>query len=243
MATAEGKNCLLKLNHVDTFYRKLNILKNVSLFIENKEIVSLIGSNGAGKSTLLKAISGFVVPRSGEILFQDERIDKLPVEEIVKRGVVMVMERRRLFTTMTVLENLEMGAYLRPKDKDLRRDLEFVYELFPILRERANQLAGTLSGGEGQMLAIGRAIMANHKLLLLDEPSLGLAPKVVEEIFLTIQNLNKGGTTILLVEQSANIALRVAHRAYIIETGRITLEGAASELLSNEHVKKAYFGV
>jgi branched-chain amino acid transport system ATP-binding protein len=234
---------LLELAHIDTFYGNLHILKDVSLLINHKEIVSLIGSNGAGKSTLLKTISGFIVPKSGKILYQGRRIDRLTIEEIVKRGIVIVMERRRLFAPMTVLENLEMGAYLRTEDRELRKTLEFVYGLFPILRERAKQIAGTLSGGEGQMLAIGRALMTTPQILLLDEPSLGLAPKVVEEIFSVIQNLNQDGTTILLVEQNANIALALAHRAYVIETGRLTLEGTGPSLLSNEHVKKAYLGM
>ncbi len=236
-------HALLELEHVSSYYRKLNILKEVSLFVGQKEIVTLVGSNGAGKSTLLKTVIGLVTTRSGKILFEGQRIEGLHVGEIIKRGISIAMERRRLFSTLTVLENLEMGGYLRPKNEAFDNDIEFIYGLFPILRERAKQISGTLSGGQQQMLAIGRAIMAKPKLLLLDEPSLGLAPLVTQEIFSVIQELNRQGTTILLVEQNAHIALELAHRAYVIETGTITMEGTGHEVMNDGHVKRAYLGI
>jgi branched-chain amino acid transport system ATP-binding protein len=233
---------LLEVVDISSYYGKLRILSNVSLSVGNKEIASLVGSNGAGKSTLLRTICGLVTPKSGKVEYEGERIEGLAVTEIVKRGIAIVLERRRLFTTMTVLENLEMGAYLRAKDPTLEKDLEMVYGLFPVLRKRSKQIAGTLSGGEQQMLAIGRAVVANPKLLLLDEPSLGLAPILVEEIFSVIQNL-KHERSVLLVEQNAYMALRMADRAYVIETGKIVMSGNGHELLDNSHVKKAYLGM
>lgn len=236
---------MLAVNDVNTYYGGIHALKSASLEVKEGEIVALIGSNGAGKSTLLNCISGVVSIHSGSVIFNDCEITNLTPEKIVGQGVVQVPEGRQLFNPLTVLENLELGAYLRfsKGDKEeIEKDLDSVMELFPILKERKNQKAGTLSGGEQQMLSIGRAIMDRPQLMLLDEPSLGLAPLVVVEIFDVIRKLQKDGTTILLVEQNAKAALKVATRGYVIETGRITLEGEAKALLEDKDVMRAYLG-
>ena len=236
---------MLAVNDVNTYYGGIHALKSASLEVKEGEIVALIGSNGAGKSTLLNCISGVVSIHSGSVIFNDCEITNLTPEKIVGQGVVQVPEGRQLFNPLTVLENLELGAYLRfskGDKKEIEKDLDSVMELFPILKERKNQKAGTLSGGEQQMLSIGRAIMDRPKLMLLDEPSLGLAPLVVMEIFNVIRKLQKDGTTILLVEQNAKAALKVATRGYVIETGRITLEGEAKALLEDKDVMRAYLG-
>lgn len=234
---------MIRLSEVETYYGKAIILKGISMFLKQGEIVTLIGANGAGKSTTLRTISGLLHPTSGKIEFMEVRIDRLPPTKIVKMGVAHVPEGRQVFPDMMVIENLEMGGFVFGNDKKrLYEALEKVFHLFPILKERSKQLAGTLSGGEQQMLAMGRGLMSDPKLYLLDEPSLGLAPKIVDRIFEVILHINQEGKTILLVEQNANLALRNAHRAYVMETGRITLEGNASELLGNDYVKKAYLG-
>lgn len=234
---------LLDVKDIDVYYGNAKALNSVILKVEEKTIVTLIGVNGAGKSTTLRAISGLIQPSSGKIWFMGKRIDRLPPQDIVKLGIAHSPERRCLFPRMSVRENLNIGAYIR-KDKDkIQADLEKVYGHFPILKERQNQHAGTLSGGEQQMLAIGRSLMSNPKLLLLDEPSHGLAPLLVIEIAKIIRDINKRGITILLVEQNARLALQLAHKAYVLETGRVSVEGLASELLKNEKVKKAYLGL
>ena len=236
---------MLIVNSVNTYYGGIHALKSASLDVNAREIVALIGSNGAGKSTLLNCISGVVSIHSGSVIFNDCEITNLAPEKIVGQGIVQVPEGRQLFNPLTILENLELGAYLRfskRNKKEIEQDLTYVLELFQILKERKNQKAGTLSGGEQQMLSIGRAIMDRPKLMLLDEPSLGLAPLVVLEIFNVIRKLQKDGTTILLVEQNAKAALKVATRGYVIETGRITLEGEAKVLLEDKDVMRAYLG-
>ena len=236
---------MLTVKGVNTYYGGIHALRSASLQVEEGEVVALIGSNGAGKSTLLNCISGVVSIHSGFVIFDDSEITRLTPEKIVGLGVVQVPEGRQLFNPLTVLENLELGAYLRSSKgdkKEIKKDLDSVMELFPILKERRNQKAGTLSGGEQQMLSIGRAIMDRPKMMLLDEPSLGLAPLVVVEIFDVIRRLQEEGTTILLVEQNARAALKVATRGYVIETGRITLEGEAEALLEDKDVMKAYLG-
>jgi len=235
---------MLELKGVNTFYGNIQALKDVSIGIAEGEIITLIGANGAGKTTTLKSISGIVPPRFGEINFQGKAIHNLNPHHIVSLGISHVPEGRRIFPYLTVSENLDMGAFLR-KDKDgIRHDMEFVFQLFPILANRKNQMGGTLSGGEQQMLAISRALMARPSLLLMDEPSLGLAPIVVKQIFRIIEKINtKNNTTIFLVEQNANLALKIAHRGYVMENGRITLSDSAKNLLANEEVKKAYLGM
>lgn len=235
---------MLELRDIQTSYGNIQALKNVSLTVNEGEIITLIGANGAGKSTTLMSISGLTPPRSGEIYFCDEPIQGLAPDKIVSMGIVQVPEGRRIFPVMSVLENLEMGAYLR-KDRDgIRRDLELVMDLFPILSQRRSQLGGTLSGGEQQMLAISRALMARPRLLLLDEPSLGLAPLIIKQIFEIIRKVNQEQKmTIFLVEQNANQALKLAHRGYVMENGRITLADSAHNLLSDEEVKRAYLGL
>ncbi len=236
---------MLTVKSVNTYYGGIHALKSASLDVKEREIVALIGSNGAGKSTLLNCISGVVPIHSGSVIFDDREITNLAPEKIVGRGVVQVPEGRQLFNPLTVLENLELGAYLRfstRNKKEIKKDLTYVLELFQILKERKNQKAGTLSGGEQQMLSIGRAIMDRPKLMLLDEPSLGLAPLVVLEIFDVIRKLQKDGTTILLIEQNAKAALKVANRGYVMETGRITLEGEAKVLIEDKEVMRAYLG-
>jgi branched-chain amino acid transport system ATP-binding protein len=234
---------MLELNELDVFYGDAQALWAVSLRIEEDEIVTLLGSNGSGKTTTLKAISGLIHPRRGSIYLNSERIDNIAPHENVLRGIAHVPEGRRLFPNMTVLENLTIGAYIAKTWVGRLEILQRVFSLFPILEQRGHQLAGTLSGGEQQMVAIGRGLMAQPKLLMLDEPSLGLAPILVEQIFTIIQDINRHRVTILLIEQNANIALQVAHRGYVLETGRVTLTGRASELLNNDHVKKAYLGL
>lgn len=233
---------MLKVQGIDVFYGGIHALRDLSFEIPAGKIVTLIGSNGAGKSTTLKAISNLVKCK-GQILFEEENLLALPSEKIVGKGVIHVPEGRRIFTALTVEENLDMGSYLR-RDKDgVAKDKEFVFKLFPRLKERAKQMGGTLSGGEQQMLAIGRALMSKPRLLMLDEPSMGLAPIVVQEIFSAIADLNKTtGLTVLLVEQNANIALQLADYAYVLETGSITIEGEAKALLTDDRVRKAYLG-
>lgn len=231
---------MLELKNINVYYGAIHALENISLKIEEGEVVTLIGANGAGKSTTLKAISGLLRPKSGEILFNGKRIDNLSAPEIVKLGISHVPEGRRVFAKMSILENLEMGAFIRNDKGEIKKDIEKVFSLFPRLLERKEQMAGTLSGGEQQMLAIGRALMSRPKLLILDEPSMGLAPIIVKEIFSIIENINKSGTTVLLVEQNAFMALKAANRAYVIRSGEIEMEGNAKEMLKDEKVKKAY---
>jgi len=233
---------LLELQDVHTYYGNIHALKGISLSIERGEIVTLIGSNGAGKSTTLRTISGLLKPRRGAILLEQKQLDQLLPHEIVALGVIQVPEGRRIFPRLTVQENLAMGAYQR-RDKDgIQRDLERVFVLFPRLKERLHQKGGTLSGGEQQMLAIGRALMSRPRVLLLDEPSMGLAPVLVEQIFEIIREINQQGITILLVEQNARMALSIAHRGYVLETGRIVLSGPGPQLAGDPMVKAAYLG-
>jgi branched-chain amino acid transport system ATP-binding protein len=233
---------LLKLDNVKTYYGNIRALKGISLEVAEGEIVCLIGGNGAGKSTSLMTISGVLTPEEGDVIYQGQSIVSLRPDNIVQLGICQVPEGRMIFPVLTVMENLDLGAYLR-KDKDgIKADIDRVFGLFPILRERRNQAGGTLSGGEQQMLAIGRALMARPKLLLLDEPSLGLAPIVVDSIFDIIRQINEEGTTILLVEQNAQLALQFSHRGYVLETGEITLADTSEALRTNEQVKKAYLG-
>ena len=233
---------MLALSNVWTHYGNIPILKGVSLEVHEGEIVTLIGANGAGKTTLLKTISGLLQPTQGEILFLNKPIQGTPADKIVKRGLSHIPEGRRIFSRLTVEENLLLGAYLRNDTHAIQEDLKNIYHRFPILKERQSKLAGTLSGGEQQMLAISRGLMGNPTLLLMDEPSLGLAPRLVQDIFKIIREINKKGCTILLVEQNAHMALEIAHRGYVLETGRVTLSGLAYELASNEQVQKAYLG-
>jgi branched-chain amino acid transport system ATP-binding protein len=233
---------MLKIEGINVFYGNIQALRDVSLEVKQGEIATLIGANGAGKSTLLKTISGLLKPKQGQVVYEGKSINGKAVQTIVKQGISHVPEGRRVFANMTVEENLELGAYLRKDKVGLRQDYEKVYELFPRLLERLKQQAGTLSGGEQQMLAMGRALMARPRLLLLDEPSMGLAPLLVKTIFRIIEEINATGTTILLVEQNANLALSIANRAYVVETGRIVLSGTAEELKSSEEVKMAYLG-
>ena len=233
---------LLKLDNVKTYYGNIRALKGISIEVNEGEIVCLIGGNGAGKSTTLMTISGVLTPEEGEITYQGHSIVSVRPDNIVQMGICQVPEGRMIFPLLTVMENLDLGAYLR-KDKDgIKEDIDLVFELFPILHERCNQAGGTLSGGEQQMLAIGRALMARPKLLLLDEPSLGLAPILVDAIFKIIRQINNQGTTILLVEQNAQLALQFSHRGYVIETGEIALADNSEALLNNDQVKKAYLG-
>ena len=233
---------MLELKDVHTYYGNIHALKGVSLKVDDGEIVTLIGSNGAGKSTTLRTIQGIIRPRSGTIILDGAALEKLPPHEIVARGVAQSPEGRLIFPRMTVMENLEMGAYAR-KDKDgIKQDLDRVFVLFPRLKERMSQKGGTLSGGEQQMLAMGRALMARPRVMLLDEPSMGLAPILVEQIFKTIEELNQQGTTILLVEQNARMALSIAHHGYVLQTGEIRLQGLAAQLREDEEVRKTYLG-
>jgi branched-chain amino acid transport system ATP-binding protein len=234
---------LLEVDALHTFYGNIHALKGISLTVNQGEIVTLIGANGAGKSTTLKTISGLLTPREGRIVFQGNEITGMPANQVTGLGLVQVPEGRRVFAQLTVQENLEIGAYLRNDKVGIRADMERVYSLFPRLRERRRQVAGTLSGGEQQMLAIGRAMMSQPQLLLLDEPSMGLAPLLVDTIFDTVLDLNKAGTTILIVEQNARKALQVAHRGYVLQTGVITISGAAQELLNDPRVIEAYLGL
>lgn len=231
---------MLELKNLNVYYGAIHALKNISLNIKEGEIVTLIGANGAGKSTTLKAISGLLKPRNGEIILNGKNINVLSAPDIVKLGMSHVPEGRRIFAQMSVMENLEMGAFTRNDKAGINSDIEKIFNMFPRLQERKEQIAGTLSGGEQQMLAIGRGLMSRPKLILLDEPSMGLAPIIVKEIFSIIKEINKTGTTVLLVEQNANMALNAADRAYIIRNGEIEIEGNAKELLKDEKVKKAY---
>lgn len=233
---------LLAIKDLNVFYDAIQALRGVSLHVPKGSVVCLIGANGAGKSTVLRAISGIKRPSSGEVLFQGKAITTLAPHELVKRGIVQCPEGRGIFPNLTVEENLDLGAYVRDDRKEIKKDLEHIYSLFDRLKERHGQLAGTLSGGEQQMLAIGRALMARPQLLLLDEPSLGLAPQVIELIFETIQKINQEGTTILLVEQNAQLALEASHYAYVLETGSVLLEGEATQIMKNPKVKQAYLG-
>lgn len=233
---------MLKIKDINVYYGAIHAIKGISLEVNEGEIVTLIGANGAGKSTTLRTISGLLKAKTGSIEFEGKDIAAMPAHEIVKTGISQVPEGRRIFAEMSVMENLDMGAFIR-KDKDgVRQDLKMVFERFPRLEERKDQIAGTLSGGEQQMLAMGRALMSRPRLLLLDEPSMGLAPLLIKEIFDIIVDINKGGTTVLLVEQNANMALSIANRAYVLETGRITLSGDAAKLAASEDVRKAYLG-
>jgi branched-chain amino acid transport system ATP-binding protein len=234
---------MLELRDVHCYYGNIHALKGLTLQVGKGEIVTLIGANGAGKSTTIRTITGLLHPRHGQISLEGERIDRLLPHQIVRRGVAQAPEGRRIFPRLSVLENLEMGAYTRADFSAVRDDLERVLQLFPRLKERVSQLGGTLSGGEQQMLAIGRAMMACPRVLLLDEPSMGLAPTMVEVIFQTIQEINHQGTTILLVEQNALMALEVAHRGYVLQTGHTVLHDTAANLLQNEMVRKVYLGI
>lgn len=232
---------MLKVDNINVYYGAIHALKGVSLHVNQGEIVTLIGANGAGKSTLLKTLSGLLKPKTGGIEFEEKTIVGKTAQSIVQAGLIHCPEGRRVFANMSVEENLELGAFLR-KDAQVKEDLEHVYNRFPRLLERRKQQAGTLSGGEQQMLAIGRALMARPKLLLLDEPSMGLAPLLVQEIFHIVEEINRTGTTVLLVEQNAHQALKIAHRAYVLETGKIVLSGSAVELAESDEIKKAYLG-
>lgn len=233
---------MLEIKDIHVYYGAIHAIKGVSLTVRQGEIVTLIGSNGAGKSTTLRTVSGLLKPKEGDILFEGESIAGRPAQSIVKLGISQVPEGRRIFANMTVMENLELGAFTRDDSDGIEADMKMVFERFPRLLERKEQAAGTLSGGEQQMLAMGRALMSRPRLLLLDEPSMGLAPLLIREIFSIIVDINKTGTTVLLVEQNANMALSIAHRAYVLETGRIALSGDAKELAASEEVRKAYLG-
>ena len=233
---------MLEVHHIHTRYGNVDCLKGVSFAIHEGEIVALLGANGAGKSTVLKTISGLVRPLSGEVFLKGKSIASAPTEKIVRLGVAHAPEGRKIFQKLDVLENLELGAFIRRDRQLIQKDLEGIFEIFPVLKKRLHQKAGTLSGGEQQMLAIGRALMSRPSLLLLDEPSLGLAPILVATLFKMIQKINQQGKTILLVEQNARMALKIAHRAYVLETGQVVMEGTASDLQDNPTVKNAYLG-
>jgi branched-chain amino acid transport system ATP-binding protein len=233
---------MLEVNDLNVFYGAIHALQGISFHVNEGEIVTLIGANGAGKSTTLRTISGLLRPRQGSITFQGQDLIKVSAPRIVSMGIVQVPEGRKIFAPLTVQDNLEMGAYTRNDAKEIKASMQRVFNSFPRLQERLNQPGGTLSGGEQQMLAMGRGLMANPKLLLLDEPSMGLAPMLVEEIFRIIEEINEQGTSILLVEQNAAMALGIADRAYVLETGTVALEGPAKELLENPQVKEAYLG-
>jgi len=233
---------ILEVKDLSVFYGAIQALHGISFEVEEKEIVSLIGANGAGKSTTLRAVSGLVRPRSGRVIYQDRDLSRVRAHRIVKLGISQCPEGRRIFTNLTVVENLEMGAFTRPNRTEIAESLERVFHHFPRLKERRKQVAGTLSGGEQQMLAMGRALMARPRLLLLDEPSMGLSPILVAEIFAIIKDINAEGTTVLLVEQNAAMALAIAHRAYVLETGRILIHGSAAELRVDPRIRAAYLG-
>ena len=233
---------LLEFRDVDTYYGDLHVLKQVNYTIGEGEIISLLGGNASGKSTTMKTIMGVVRPARGTVIYQGEAIERMPTAERVRRGIAPVLEARRLFPRMTVFENLEMGAYLRKRGPEFDQDLERVYTLFPRVKERSNQIAGTLSGGEQQMVAMGRALMARPKLLCMDEPSMGLSPIYVEQVFDIIQEINKQGTTIFMVEQNANMALSIASFGYVLQTGEVVISGDARSLRDNEMVQQAYLG-
>lgn len=233
---------MLEMIDVNVYYGAVHALKGISLKVNEGEIVTLIGANGAGKTTTLKTISGVLKPKMGKVTFDGRDLNKVNASNMVSLGMAHVPEGRRIFANMSIMENLEMGAFSRKDKAEIKKDYEKIFETFPRLLERKNQMAGTLSGGEQQMLAIGRALMSRPKLLLLDEPSMGLAPLVVKQIFSIIEDINKNGTTVLLVEQNASMALKIAHRAYVIQNGYVEMEGDASELLNDESVKSAYLG-
>nr|WP_320147252.1 ABC transporter ATP-binding protein [uncultured Anaeromusa sp.] len=233
---------MLTIDNLNVFYGAIHALKGVSLEVNEGEIVTLIGANGAGKSTTLRTISGLLKPKEGSVKFEGKDIGGMAAQKIVKLGISQVPEGRRIFANMTVMENLELGAFIRSDKSGIAQDLDMVFGRFPRLAERKSQLAGTLSGGEQQMLAMGRALMSRPRMMLLDEPSMGLAPLLIREIFNIIVDINSTGTTVLLVEQNANMALSIAHRAYVMETGRITLSGDAKELAASEEIRKAYLG-
>jgi len=233
---------MLVVDNINVYYGAIHALKGVSVEVQEGEIVTLIGANGAGKSTTLRTISGMLKPKTGKIMFQGQDIAGMAAQNIVKLGISHVPEGRRIFANMSVMENLELGAYIRTDTKGIKEDLEKIFKRFPRLSERKTQMAGTLSGGEQQMLAMGRAMMSRPRILLLDEPSMGLAPLLVKEIFSIIKDINASGTTVLLVEQNAHMALSIAHKAYVLETGRISLSGTAQELAASEEVRKAYLG-
>jgi branched-chain amino acid transport system ATP-binding protein len=233
---------MLKISDIDVFYDKIHAIKGISFEVKEGEIVTLIGANGAGKTTILKTISRLLSPSEGVILYNDIDLNEIQPHQMVDMGMAHVPEGRRIFAQMTVLENLQMGAFIRKDQRDIQLDLEKIFKKFPRLEERKSQLAGTLSGGEQQMLAMGRALMSRPKIILLDEPSMGLAPILVDEIFNIIKEINDDGTTVLLVEQNANRALHIADRAYVLETGKIIMEGNASELLNDDNIKSAYLG-
>jgi branched-chain amino acid transport system ATP-binding protein len=233
----------LKVEDVHTYYGPIHVLKGVNYDLYKGEIVCLLGGNASGKSTTMKTVLGLVKPTLGQVIFDGERIDRLDTSEIIQRGIAVVPEARRIFPRMTVEENLELGAFVRRHDKKgMRTDRDRVFGLFPRLAERRSQLAGTLSGGEQQMVAMGRALMSRPKLLCMDEPSMGLAPQLVEQVFDVIQEINRQGTTIFVVEQNANMALSIAHRGYVLQTGQVVLSGIASDLLGTELIRKAYLG-
>jgi len=240
--TGADREPVLELREVHTHYGPIHILKNVSIAIYPGEIVCLLGGNASGKTTTLKTILGYVTPTDGEVLLDGHRINGLPTQEVVRSGISMVPENRRLFQRMTVRENLEMGHYMRDDSKEIEGDLEHVFELFPRVKERLTQRAGTLSGGEQQMVAVGRALMARPKVLLMDEPSMGLAPVLVEQNFDIIEQINQAGTTIFMVEQNANMALSIADRGYVLQTGEIVIEDSAQGLLADPQMRRAYLG-
>ena len=233
---------MLEINDINVYYGAIHAIKGITLNVNEGEIVTLIGANGAGKSTTLRTISGLLKPKTGSIKFLDKDIAGMPAHKIVHEGISQVPEGRKIFAEMTVMENLELGAFIRNDKDEIEKDFKMVFQRFPRLEERKLQMAGTLSGGEQQMLAMGRALMSRPKLLLLDEPSMGLAPLLIKEIFNIIVDINKTGTTVLLVEQNANMALSIANRAYVLETGRITISGDAKELAASEDIRKAYLG-
>jgi branched-chain amino acid transport system ATP-binding protein len=234
---------MLEVHDIHTYYGNIHALKGISITVEENEIVTLIGGNGAGKTTTLRSISGLLTPHSGEIYFEGEKISGVPAHELVFKGITMVPEGRGIFARLTVLENLDMGAYSQVDRSSYQDDLDRVFQLFPRLKERQRQVAGTLSGGEQQMLATARALMASPRLMLMDEPSMGLAPILVESVFETIRQINKNGTTILLVEQNATVALSVADRGYVLQTGEIVLKDTAENLRKDEMIKKTYLGI
>jgi len=233
---------MLKIRDLVVAYGGIEALKGISVDVPDGQIVTLIGANGAGKSTLLRTIMGLEKPKSGTLEYNEEKLNGLNSQRIVLKGITLVPEGRRVFPNLTVLENLRIGAYMRNDEDGIKADIRKIYDIFPRLEERNWQMAGTLSGGEQQMLALGRALMCRPKLIMMDEPSLGLAPLVIKEIFNIIRRINESGTTVLLVEQNANMALKVAHHAYVLETGRIKMEGSGKELLENEEIKEAYLG-
>jgi len=233
---------LLEVKDLNVYYGVIHALKGISFNVEEGNIVALIGANGAGKTTTMQSIVGLIPSKSGEIIYNGEHIEHVPTHKLVSKHMSQVLERRRIFHELTVYENLLMGAFLQKDKKQIKEDIEMCYDLFPRLKERKNQIAGTLSGGEQQMLAISRALMSHPKLLMLDEPSMGLSPLLVQEVFGIIKKIHENGTTVLLVEQNAKMALKIADYAYVLETGKIVLEGKASDLLHNDDVKKAYLG-